>query len=285
LTFDGLTRSEDLGAVSLVGGLLKQLILPLAVLVFCVADATAQRSQPPDQKELAAITQRGRQLFEYDKAAWHATDAVQALQPTDNRVRGYVAERTEVGWRVLFGALTDDRTGYLVVYEATSNATSTGFAAHIVAPARIERGRTLARALALETCRALFGARGRPFNIAVLDAPDSRHWVYVYPAQTDADVVPHGGDVRYMVGPDGGSVIDTRVLHRTILETRTPKDMKPEMGVHIAVMDDVPEDTDVFLVLSRRPAIPEMIATKNYVYRIDVEGNITYLGKSKDLLK
>lgn len=264
---------------------MKKLILLTAVLILSVADATAQRKQPADSQELTAITQRGRLLFEYDQAAWHATDAVQALQPTDNRVRGYVAERTDGGWRVLFGALSDDRTGFLIVYEATSNANSTSFAARLVNPPRIERGSTLAKAKALETCRGLFGARDRPFNIAVLDAPDSRHWVYVYPAQTDSDVFPHGGDVRYLVGPDGASVIETRVLHRTILETRIPKDMKFEMGYHIAVVDDAPEDTDVFLVLSRQPAVPEMIATSNYLYRIDVKGNITYLGKAKDLLK
>lgn len=285
MTFDGLTGSNCTGDVVLVGGFLKQLILLTVVLLLSVADSSAQRKQPAGSNELTAITQRGRLLFEYDQAAWHATDAVRTLQPTDNRVRGYVGERTDVGWRVLFGALTDDRTGFLVVYEATSKGTSTGFTALHVNPPRIERGSTLAKAQALETCRVLFGARDRPFNIAVFDAPDSRHWVYVYPAQTDSDVVPHGGDVRYLVASDGASVIETRVLHRTILETRTPKDMKPEMGFHTAIVDDVPEDTDVFLVLSRQPVIPEMIATSNYLYRIDVKGNITYLGKAKDLLK
>ncbi len=63
------------------------------------------------------------------------------------------------------------------------------------------------------------------------------------------------------------------------------KDMKAEGGFHAAVVDDVPEDTDVFYVLTRQPSIPEIIATRNYVYRIDVTGSILYLGKTKDILK
>lgn len=233
------------------------------------------------------MTERGRQLFEYDQAAWHATDAVRELRPADGRVRGYVAERTESGWRVLFGMLTEDRDGFLVVYEATSNSNSnsSAYTARLVDPARIERGRTLGRAQALETCRVLFGSRDRPYNIAVIDAADNRYWVYVLPAQTDADVFPHGGDIRYLVGPDGTTVIETRELHRTILEMRTPKDMTVTMGFHTAVVDEVPEDTDVFYVLSRKPSIPEMVATRTFVYRIDVTGSITYLGRAKDLFK
>ena len=64
-----------------------------------------------------------------------------------------------------------------------------------------------------------------------------------------------------------------------------PRDVKPEMGFHVAVVDDVPEDSDVFYVLSRKPTIPEMIATRNFVYRIGVTGTIDYLGKAKDVLK
>src|SRR5688572_16494521 len=159
------------------------------------------------------------------------------------------------------------------------------YTARPVNPPRVERGRTLARARAVDTCRTLFGARDRPYNVAVLDAEDGRHWVYILPAQTDPEVFPHGGDVRYLVAPDGTAVVTTREMHRTILDIRMPKDSKPEMGVHVAVVDDAPEDSDVFYVLSRKPAIPEMIATRTFVYRVAVTGTIEYLGKAKDLLE
>ena len=45
-------------------------------------------------------------------------------------------------------------------------------------------------------------------------------------------------------------------------------------GVHTAVMDDVPEDTDVFYVLTRSPRIPEIIVTENIFYEIRIDGTI-----------
>ena len=42
-------------------------------------------------------------------------------------------------------------------------------------------------------------------------------------------------------------------------------------------MDEVPEDSDIFHVLARKPSVPEWIATKSFVYRIEPDGKIRYL--------
>ena len=75
-----------------------------AVTVFALvvlADPPA-RKEPPAQKELAAITERGRDLAGYDAAAWHASDALQAKQPKEGSVVRYIAQqdRQEVGRRL-----------------------------------------------------------------------------------------------------------------------------------------------------------------------------------------
>ena len=41
------------------------------------------------------------------------------------------------------------------------------------------------------------------------------------------------------------------------------------------MLDDRPEDTDVFHVLSREPRVPEYIVSKSYYFRVDVDGRIT----------
>ncbi|HUL69197.1 MAG TPA: hypothetical protein VLT17_03040, partial [Gemmatimonadales bacterium] len=41
-----------------------------------------------DRARLDSITDRGRQLAAYDVAAWHGTDAVQALHPGATDIRG-----------------------------------------------------------------------------------------------------------------------------------------------------------------------------------------------------
>jgi hypothetical protein len=56
-------------------------------------------------------------------------------------------------------------------------------------------------------------------------------------------------------------------------------------GIHTHVLDDIPEDTDVFHVLTRKPAAPEIIVTRQYVFQVDASGEIKYLGKAQELLK
>jgi hypothetical protein len=56
-------------------------------------------------------------------------------------------------------------------------------------------------------------------------------------------------------------------------------------GLHTHVLDDVPEDTDVFHVLTRKPAVPEIIVTRRYVFQVEASGEVKYLGKAEELLK
>jgi hypothetical protein len=108
-------------------------------------------------------------------------------------------------------------------------------------------------------------------------------YVYVVPAQTEQDVFPLGGDVRYLISSDGSKIVERRQLHKAIIEFKTSNNI--EAGYHVAVLDDVPEDTDVFHVLSRQPSVPQWIATKKYVYRVEVDGTINYLGEAEKILR
>ena len=40
------------------------------------------------------------------------------------------------------------------------------------------------------------------------------------------------------------------------------------------VLSDVPEDTDVFHVLTQDPPVPEMVGTADFVYQIMADGTI-----------
>jgi hypothetical protein len=50
-----------------------------------------------------------------------------------------------------------------------------------------------------------------------------------------------------------------------------------EAGYHTAVLDDIPEDTDVFHGLVRKPSVSEWKATQRYVYRIEIDDTINYV--------
>jgi hypothetical protein len=213
--------------------------------------------EPPSKQELAAITERGRDLAGYDVAAWHASDAVQAKQPKEGSVGRYVARKTGKGWMVIFGKLDDKRDKFLIAYEATQRATPQDFDVKEFNPPKLDTGFFLSAAKAIDTSLKDFvdhfeGDR-RPYNIAVLPAEKGRLWVYLFRAPTKPKVWPLGGDVRYLMSGDGTKVIEKRQLHKAVIENEPPKKegFQPVAGMHVHILSDTPEDTDVFHSLQK----------------------------------
>jgi hypothetical protein len=255
---------------------MKKYAFLLLLTIAITTSAQTERTTPASEAELAQITERGRNLHAYDVAAWHGTDAVMALQPTQGSVTRYIAKRTGDGWTVAFGRLNEARDKFLIAYEAVQGSTPTEFKAAKLGPPGEDAGFFLFAARAIETSLADFKGEARPYNVAVLPAPSDQLYVYVVPAQTQNGVFPLGGDARYLISGDGLKIVEKRQMHKAIIEFTSPA-ANVEAGYHTAIMDQVPEDSDVFHVLARKPAIPEWIATKLFVYRIEPDGKIRYL--------
>jgi hypothetical protein len=230
--------------------------------------------------ELDGISARGRLLAEYDQAAWHGTDAVLSLRPDRNLIGGYLARRRADGlWEVVFGKMDAAGDAFVIAYRAVQRAAGdTSYIATALDP-RERDAEWYARAgRALDVARAAFGSANRPYNAMAIPASDDGEWfVYLVPAPTRPGVFPLGGDTRYRVSQDGRTVLMQRRLHNTILEYGAgPRpEGKIEAGTHTAVLDDRPEDTDVFHVLSRDPRVPEYIVSRTYFFRVDLDGRIT----------
>ncbi len=69
-------------------------------------------------------------------------------------------------------------------------------------------------------------------------------------------------------------------MHNSIIDTPLngkvdSSGLKQVAFTHTAIVDDRPEDTDVFAVLSRESTLPEYVVVKGFVYRIDKTGRIT----------
>ena len=74
------------------------------------------------------------------------------------------------------------------------------------------------------------------------------------------------------------------VLHKQvpIIESVTARsDITVKVGYHSHVLSEVPEDTDVFLVLTRQPRVPEIVAAGPYMFTIDLNGKITVEDRPK----
>ena len=261
------------------------LVVALSILCADVALAqvpswSAEHRDESLRPELDAITARGRALAEYDRAAWHATDAVLALRPDQNLVRGYLARRRSDGlWEVSFGRLDAGAHEFLIAYRAVQRSPGdTSYMATVVSPREGDADYYARAARALDVARGAFGAANRPYNAMVIPAGEGGDWfVYIVPAPTQPGVYPLGGDARYRVSHDGRTLIAQRRLHNTVLEYtgRQRQGAQAVAGSHTAVLDDRPEDTDVFHVLSREPKLPEYIVSKSYFFRVDLDGRIT----------
>src|SRR5260370_3815902 len=197
--------------------MLKTTILGVALSLYASAPV-AQRTSPPTKAELAQITERGRQLAQYDVAVWYASDAVVATKPTEGSVARYIAEKDGATWTVMFGRLNDKRDKFLIAYEATQSDNPKEFTVKKDDPPKEDTGFFLFAAKAIETSLADFKGATRPYNVAVLPAKSNQIYVHACPAQTKEGVFPLGGDTRYLVSADGSKIQEKRQLHISIIE-------------------------------------------------------------------
>lgn len=240
-----------------------------------------QEATAPAGEELAVITERGRLLYEYDQAVWHASDAVQLANPKNIEGQRYIARKENGKWTVVFGKLNEERNRFGISYEAEEQATLRQFAVKQEPAELQDEGFFLYAARAIEAAMKDFGAASRPYNVAVLPAPAEHLFVYLYPAQTKARVYPLGGDVRYLVSPNGVKILEKRQLHKTIIETAPRAGKKIVAGFHTHVLSDHPEDTDVFHVLTQDPPMPEIVVTPHFTYQVKTDGTIQIEEKRK----
>jgi hypothetical protein len=260
---------------------LRKVLLPL-VLGYCGVLATGQIAS---NSELAAISSRGRMLYEYDQAAWHATDAVTATNPPKEMLGRYIARKTDAGWEVAFGHLNSTKDAFLVAMIATQSSSPQQFTVRRIDPAQTDTGFFLSAARAIDAAVAGFHpVSGRAYNASILPAPEGRLYVYLEPGQTDADgnYFPLGADVRFLVSADGMSVVETRQMHKSLIpKAEVPPGTEIKAGYHTHVLSEIPEDSDVFVVLSRRPAIPEYVGSQTAIYVVNTDGSIQFVEKMK----
>jgi hypothetical protein len=148
-------------------------------------------------------------------------------------------------------------------------------------PPQPDSGYFASAARAIETSVAMFKPIARrPYIATVVPAEDEPGWlVYLYPAPMVDGVWPRGGDFRFRVSADGRVMTELRLLHDSITEysVRTARSANTPPEREALVSGDTPEDTDVFHVLQRRPALPELMLAGKHRYRIDVDGAIRLL--------
>ena len=234
----------------------------------------------------------GRDLAGYDAAAWHASDALQAKQPKEGSVVRYIARKTDKGWVVAFGRLDEKEEKFLIAYEATQGGSPDVFDVKEFDPPREDTGffRSAARAIDDRPQGLHRALRGRAAALqrrratrregAVLGlprpGPDETRRLAAGRRCSLPDVVGWHQDRRRSGSCTSRSSRTSR--RRTRTRSRWRACTRTSWTRH-------PEDTDVFHVLSRKPAVPEMILTRQFVFEVDPDGGIKYVGKGEEFLK
>ena len=244
------------------------ILVPAAL---CLTGAALPQEKPASpQPDLAAISARGQALFAYDQAAARGTDALFALKPDPKGLAHYICEKTPSGWTILVPRWNQSHDQLEVVYEARE--TKGKFVPRKLDQPAPADSHLVAMERALELATADFPAPQRRYNMAVLPAPDAKIYVYLYPGQTRENVWPLGGDVRYTISPDGKTILEKRKLHNSLRDYSIRDNQTA--GYHLHDVTDVPEDTDVFFVLNRKPSMPEIIGTSKTLFTIQKDGRI-----------
>jgi hypothetical protein len=182
-----------------------------------------------------------------------------------------------------FGKLDESGGKFLVSYEAAQTDSPTHFNVTAFKPAREDAGWDLAAARGIESSLKDFRGVDRPYNVAALPNDSGGIRVYFYLAQVEAGIYPYGADVCYLISADGRSILENRPLHKSVIEVPPAPASQGQTagGYHTHILTDLPEDTDVLLVLQRVPRVPEFVGAGGYVFKIDITGKITVVGLLK----
>lgn len=249
--------------------------------IFALAAATLATSvyAAPSTEEMnatAAAQVRGEAMYQYDQAAWHASDSFQSdlaaahlktAQLAKEGLQGYVVEpladqrfqttfyaRKEGGYSAFARYVTDQ--GKVVSGGLLGAGQDTSVSA--VAQHMIE-----ARAKAIEEMAKpghFLCSKSAPNTIVLPPSSDGSISVYVLTSTMDSSTYPAGGHNRFDFGPDGKLASERGFMKSCFPISLKGKDgVKPEIMVLTHLLD--PQPTEVHAFVSRNLPFPLMIAT------------------------
>ena len=251
--------------------------LLIALLLLASTPAAAQTAA--EKALLEAAGERGRLLFELDRAAWVTTDdMLERIGRRDIPIKGWVVERdgTEAYRVTYFG---DGPAGPVAWYSGSVRSGKV-----ISAEVFPEAARPPLTAAQLRLKQAADAARGfteyRPctparFNLALVppDSPEAPVEAYLLSAQTETAVYPLGGHYRLRIGP-GGEVLSHRRFMNSCMNVDTSDTgdgAKAAALVLTHLLDPVPTEIHVWSSLAMRKPIFVGTTEPHRIWAVDGE--------------
>ena len=254
-----------------------------------LAEAAGRPADDPLVQAAASEAGRiGALMYQYDQAAWHATDRMlPGLTPEITPLmRGYIVVPGENGalHTIFYGEVAGQLVEMARYAIRDGQVISGGWVQERPALSLASLRLINARNIALEHARTeQFGLCASESPNMVVLPPDEQDVisVYILTPPVEAGVYPLGGHHRVRVGFDG-EVLDARSFLRTCMTLRhgaaamTEEGAEPEMQLVTHGLDDAP--TEIHAFASRYFPLPLMVVTvENRAMWGVVNGTIEYL--------
>jgi hypothetical protein len=240
------------------------LLVPIAAALLAAPAATLAKERPATQASageaaaLSEIGQRGRLLFDLDRAAWVATDdfAAKAGDLSKTGGKGYVTEREGEGFVVTFyagepGSEVAIYVGHVAGRRLISGRLLTGGDRIPLTPAqaRLAAARRAGQAAGLRPCTAA------PFNVTAVppSSADQPLELYLTSAQIENGVYPFGGHYLVTVGPDAQVLSARKFTNSCVnmpLPSTGPAGAVPAAAVVSHVLDPIPTEIHAFMSIT-----------------------------------
>lgn len=242
-------------------------VLAAAALALPVAAQSAD-----EQAKLSDAAERGRLLYQIDRAAWVATDDLLAKvkDPERQGFKGYVVERTGDGFTVTFYTNENGRlaAGYVASVAdgkvAESRTIPAGSRPSLTPmQLRLAAARDVAPKLGYRSCTSPFNAA--PIPPASVDAPLD---LYLLSPQVRPKEYPFGGHFKVTVAPDG-KVLAKRKFTNSCLNMPEPpgRGSEPVAMVVSHLLDPVPTEIHVFTSLTAGK--PVYVVTRTGLWHVN----------------
>jgi len=253
--------------------------LAAAAALLAAFPAAAQQLSPADKAAIALAEARGKLLYAYDQAAWHGTDDMVAKLPDyQHRAGGWIVDGPADSPELVFFDRDeiDPHALYFARFRGNQLVSS-----HVLAPGE-DASLSPARKRMIAARRAATArfvadkpliCTDQQVNTVVLPpaSTDAPILVYILSPQTEAGVLPFGGNYRTEVAPDG-TVGPLHPFTKSCVDLRTSdaavKDGGKTAGLFVThLIDPVPTEIHVFLSLEGK--LPVAVGTSQGVWWVD----------------
>jgi hypothetical protein len=250
-----------------------------ASVVFATALVTSPALADQSQTERDATKvalERGKQMYAYDQAAWHATDSFQAdlrkngIQSDKLRdlgLRGYVVEPADGG--LLLATFFGERDGNSFAYARYWVEGSTVVRGGILGPGDEQSLSSLAlrlialRAKAIDaaiTAKVNLCSKSRPNTIVLPPGSDGIASAYIMTSTNEAGTYPLGGHYRYDFDA-AEKLVSSRAFMKTCMSVDYgSRDGKVADSFVVSHILD-PQPTEVHVFVSYNIPIPLFVST------------------------